>query len=602
MKIPGKFMFLNVVMAVAFVAAVLCVGPSSAQSPKTQDISGQWQGTLHLEGGPNLRVVFVIAKGDSGDWSATFYSIDQAPIGVPSTSLTLEGSEVKFSAEAPPHVSFVETLSADGTRMKGTWSGVHTVPLELQRATKETAWPLPDPNFGHKLIPLDPKVFDSYVGRYQMGPDFVVTVSREGDHFYTQATGQDRFELFPSGEKEFFARIGPIAVSFNTDDHGNATEMVIHQGDRESPPGKRIAERNPADISAQCVAIDSMMAAEYSKHSIGSVTIGVVYKNQLIWTKSYGNADMEKKIPADKDTVYRIGSITKMFTAVMLEQLADAGKVHLSDPVEKYFPEVNTVQGRFPSAPPITLIELATHTSGMDREPGDTEKYLQGAVSDWEKTLIAALPHTRFAFEPGTRYFYSNIGFATLGAALSRAADEPYLQYVPKHIFEPLGMTHTALDLNPVILPHLSKGYQINGAKIDADTPLKENQNGRGYKIPNGAIYTTVGDLARFSSFLMGQGPETVLKADVLRRSLSQLAVQANYELSEGYILGGTLTRRDNYTAFGHSGAVDGYQAGLYVNREASVGVIVLSNALGNNAVNTADLALKWLDMLSKPK
>jgi CubicO group peptidase (beta-lactamase class C family) len=602
MKTTRKMVLRNFVVAIAFLAAVLSASSAYAQSAQTRDITGQWQGTLHISDGPELRVVIVITKGDSGGWSATFYSIDQNPIGITDTSLTLEGSDFKFSANAPPGLSYAGTLSADGTSIKGTWSGVHSLPLELRRATKETAWPLPDPNFGHKLIPLDPQTLDRYVGRYQLSPDFVVTMSREGSHFYMQATGQDRFELFPFGEKQFFARIGPIEVWFDTDDHGAATGMVIHQGGMASPPGKRIPERSTADITAQCAAIDSMVAAEYAKHPIGSVTIGVVYKNQLVWTKSYGNADMEKKLPADKDTVYRIGSITKMFTAVMLEQLVDAGKVHLSDPVEKYFPEVNTVQARFSNAPPITLIQLATHTSGMDREPADADKYVQGAVSDWQKTLIVALTRTRFAFEPGTHYFYSNIGFATLGAALSRASGEAYLDYVPKHIFEPLGMTHTSLELNPVILPHLSKGYQINGPKIDADTPQRENENGRGYKVPNGAIYTTVGDLARFSSFLMGQGPDSVLKAAVLQRNLSQLAVQSNYQLSEGYVLGGMLTRRDNYTAFGHGGAVDGYQAGLYVNREASVGVIVLANALGSNAVNTAELALRSLDMLSKPK
>jgi hypothetical protein len=194
MKITRKMVLRNVVIAIAFIAAILSTRSAYAQSAQTRDISGQWQGTLHVEdSGLNLRIVFVIAKGDSGGWSTTFYSLDQSPIGVTSTSLTLQGSDVKFSADVPPGLSFVGTLSADGSSMKGTWTGVHTLPLELQRATKETAWPLPDPNFGHKLIPSDPQILDRYVGRYQIGPDFVVTMSREGDHFYTQATGQDRF-------------------------------------------------------------------------------------------------------------------------------------------------------------------------------------------------------------------------------------------------------------------------------------------------------------------------------------------------------------------------------------------------------------------------
>jgi CubicO group peptidase (beta-lactamase class C family) len=342
-----------------------------------------------------------------------------------------------------------------------------------------------------------------------------------------------------------------------------------------------------------------MASADFAKSAIGSVTIGVVSGNQLIWTKSYGDSDMEKHLPADQGTVYRIGSITKMFTAVMLEQLADAGKVHLSDPVEKYFPEVNTVQGRYSGAPPITLIQLATHTSGLGQEPDDMTRYVKGPIADWEKTLIAALPHLHYVFEPGTRYAYSNIGYATLGAALSRAAGESYLQYLPKHIFEPLDMTHTALESNPEIQPHLSKGYLVAKDKIDAGTPLREHQ-GRGYKVPNGAIYTTVGDLASFSSFLMGNGPTRVLKTASLEHYLHEVEVPSDMQLTYGYGLGFEVLRRDHYVAFGHSGDLPGYQAALYINREQGVGVIVLANAVGPRSVDTEELALSALDLVSK--
>jgi CubicO group peptidase (beta-lactamase class C family) len=300
------------------------------------------------------------------------------------------------------------------------------------------------------------------------------------------------------------------------------------------------------------VEVDSKIAADFARRPIGSVTAGVVVDKQLIWSKSYGNADMEKKISADADTVYRIGSITKMFTALMLEQLVDAGKVHLSDPVEKYFPEIRAVQGRFSDAPPITLIQLATHTSGLGREPDNVETYVTGAVADWEKTLIAALTHLRYQFAPGTRFFYSNIGYAILGAALARAAGELYLDYVPKHTFQPLGMTNSALDRNAQMLPHLAKGYQLlgPGGAVDSETPQREHETGRGYKVPNGAIYTTVGDLARFASFLMEQGPETVLKTASLDRFQRLFAVPADIGLTSRYGIGFHVDRRNNYVAF----------------------------------------------------
>jgi len=353
-----------------------------------------------------------------------------------------------------------------------------------------------------------------------------------------------------------------------------------------------------ASLRPHFAEIDSLVAAELAKRPVGSVTAGVVSGKDLVWSKSYGDADTEKKMPADTDTVYRIGSISKMFTALMLEQVVEANKVRLSDPVEKYFPEIKLVQDRFPNAPAITLIQLATHTSGLGREPDNTETYVTGAVADWEKTLIAAVPHTHYILEPGTRYSYSNIGYAVLGAALARAAGEPYVEYVPKHIFQPLGMTHSALERNSQMMAHLSKGYQLMGPNgtVDSATAQREHETGRGYKVPNGAIYTTVGDLARFASFLMGQGPESVLKTASLERFQLQSIVPANIGLTSGYGIGFDVERRDNYVAFGHGGAVAGYTADLLMNRKTGVGVIVLSNG----AVNPSIVARQALDLLSK--
>jgi len=354
-----------------------------------------------------------------------------------------------------------------------------------------------------------------------------------------------------------------------------------------------------ADLTTHFPEIDSLAAAEFGKQSAGSVTVGIVSGSKLVWSKSHGEANMETKTAADADTVYRIGSITKMFTALMLEQLVEAGKVHLSDPVEKYFPEISSVKNRFPDAPPITLIQLATHTAGLEREPDDTATYVTGAVKDWEKTLVAALPHTRYILEPGTRFSYSNIGYAILGAALERAAGEPYVDYVPKHIFEPLGMTHSALESNAQVAAHLAKGYVMGRAgKVDADPAQRENETGRGYKVPNGAIYTTVGDLARFASFLMGQGPETVLKTSTLEKFQLQTIVPGDLALTTGYGVGFETERRKNYTAFGHNGGVAGYTAELLMNRKAGVGVIVLSSG----SANPVTVAQEALDILSEAK
>ncbi len=350
------------------------------------------------------------------------------------------------------------------------------------------------------------------------------------------------------------------------------------------------------DLRGAIEQVDALAAAEFARDNRGSVTIGVVSGAELVWTKSYGYADMEKKTPATKDTVYRIGSITKQFTGLMLLQLVEAGKARLSDPVEKYFPEVNKAQGRFAGAPPITLVQLAAHTSGLGREPADLQTYLKGPVSEWEKVMIAALPRTKYDFEPGARFHYSNIGYAVLGAALSRAAGQPYVEYVSQKIFAPLGMTHTAFEPNEKIKPYLAKGYGVQGEKVDAETPEREHQ-GRGYKAPNGAMYTTIGDLARFLAFELGHGPESVLKKATLEENFKRVN-SASGDLTSGYGIGFSVERHGSLIAYGHGGSVAGYLAGAFVDRASGVGVIVLRN-VGGGPFNISGLVMRSLETLA---
>jgi CubicO group peptidase (beta-lactamase class C family) len=165
-----------------------------------------------------------------------------------------------------------------------------------------------------------------------------------------------------------------------------------------------------------------MAAPQYARDSIASLTIGVVTRQGLVWTRTYGFADMATRRPAERGSVYRIGSITKMFTGLMLHQLVAAGKVRLSDPAERYYPEIREVQGYSGLTAPITMLQLGTMTSGLAREPKQEGPFWTGPVSRWDSVLHLALSHTEIQYQPGTRFSYSNIGYAILGATLARAA------------------------------------------------------------------------------------------------------------------------------------------------------------------------------------
>jgi D-alanyl-D-alanine carboxypeptidase len=336
-----------------------------------------------------------------------------------------------------------------------------------------------------------------------------------------------------------------------------------------------------------------------AKENLGSVTIGVVSGPDLIWTRSYGFADMEKKRMATKNSVYRIGSITKQFTGFTLLQLAEREKLRLGHPVEKYFPEVNKVQGRIQGAPPITLVQLATMTSGLAREPEDLPTYLKGSVSEWESVLVAALPRTRYEHDPDTVYQYSNIGYAILGAALARAAGQSFVDYVRENFFLPLGMESTAFEPNPKIQEHITKGYAIrDDGKVDWETPSKEHR-GRGYKVPNGAIYTTVGNLAKFVAFELSEGPESVLTHKALEENFDRVN-SADGDLSSGYGIGFRVSRHGGKVFHGHGGSVAGYRASALFHRASKTGVIVLRNVGGG--FNVSDLARRALTEVATAK
>ena len=341
-------------------------------------------------------------------------------------------------------------------------------------------------------------------------------------------------------------------------------------------------QKLPDDLQPVIAALDKAAAEMAQDPKVASFTLALVRPSGLIWTKSYGYADIAAKKLATADTVYRAGSITKQFTALMLLQLVHEGKVHLSDPVEKYFPEIHLVQNDYKNAPPITFWQLATHTSGLATEPEPTQAYVKSALADWEKTLIAALPHTKFEYEPGTRFNYSNVGYAVLGAALARAAHQSYIDYVKQKILMPLGMSHSDFVASPEIRLNLAKGYDVLIAgHWDEETPIQE-LDGRGYKVPNGGLFTTVGDLAKFLAFEMLGGPESVLPRKDLEENELRV-ISTDRSMMRGRGLGLTLVSLSGHVFIGHSGGVSGYSATAFFQPEAQTGIIVLRNesALG---------------------
>jgi CubicO group peptidase (beta-lactamase class C family)/pimeloyl-ACP methyl ester carboxylesterase len=280
-------------------------------------------------------------------------------------------------------------------------------------------------------------------------------------------------------------------------------------------------------------------------------TLGVVTRNGLAWSKSYGFADSGRTRPAGVDTEYTIG--TGAFSAIMLLQLVRDSKAHFSDPAEKYVPELKSVRGRYPDAAPVTLMQLALHTSGLDFGPMGASS--NGPAEGWEKSLIAALPSAQYAFEPGTHAAASYIEDAVLALALGRAASRPYAEYVQAKILAPLGMSQSRFP-----------------------------SGGRGV---HPVLQTTMGDLSRFASFLMLGGPESVLSRNELEENYRRVWVGNSVAVPNpgewfgiGYH-GETWTSNHYYFIPSIGSTLPGFDATFWFEPRRHAGVILLHQGPG---------------------
>ena len=256
--------------------------------------------------------------------------------------------------------------------------------------------------------------------------------------------------------------------------------------------------------------------------------------------------------------------------------LAQRGVLALEDPVVKHLPEFARLGGGVPEAQVITLRQLASHTGGLIREP-ELEGAAAGPIAQWEEKVLASIPATKLLGKPGAQYSYSNIGYGILGLAISRAAKEPFTDLVRRLIFEPAGMSSSTFVIAPPLDARLALGYANDeDGNIDASQPAREHA-GRGYKVPNGGVYTSVADLGRFMALMSGALGDDVLSA----ASRAEMMKRQTPAGGDAYGLGFSLGADASGNRFvSHDGGVAGYTAAIVFNPESRTGVVLLRNYL----------------------
>jgi CubicO group peptidase (beta-lactamase class C family) len=281
----------------------------------------------------------------------------------------------------------------------------------------------------------------------------------------------------------------------------------------------------------------------------------------VVWQEALGLADVPGGVEATPDTQYRVGSITKTFTAVSVMQLRDAGELDLDDALSEHVPEAEHGD--------LTLRRMLTHLSGLQREmPGYVWETLD--FPDREG-LVSRLADAERVLRPATRWHYSNLAFALLGEVVARRSGLEYEEYVRDRLLEPLRLKRTTFE---------QTSPAANGYLVDpyADAVRAEQNLIKGSFAAAGSLWSTTGDLARWGTLLVDGGDGVLGRESVEEmRRFHSMADLEQWKL--GWGLGVALMREGDRIFVGHGGAMPGFLAGLAIAPKERSGAVVLVNS-----------------------
>lgn len=342
------------------------------------------------------------------------------------------------------------------------------------------------------------------------------------------------------------------------------------------------------EIGAALSFLEAEIARDISDRASPGISVSIVRDQETIWSQGFGYADLEGRVPASAETVYAVGSITKLFTATMLLQLRDAGKLRLDDAVQDYLPAVR-VPHRHADAPAITFRHLVTHTSGLSKDaPVD-----YWATSNFPpvERLMELMPETEQPYAPATQWKYSNLAIALMGHALSRIAGESWDSYIERHILAPLGMSQTAPRLTDKVRSQTAKGYAR--PMTGWPPPALPHQDLGGISF-GGSLHSSVADMAKFAAEHLSPTPKLLKRSTVQEMQRLQWL---NDDWQTGQGIGWRVHRAaDGTTRIEHGGGVYGFTCKLLLSPSDRLGVAVFTNG------SDGSVGLRWsaraLDLL----
>lgn len=335
-----------------------------------------------------------------------------------------------------------------------------------------------------------------------------------------------------------------------------------------------LPELRQGDQNALKEYASELILDEMEHNNIVGLSAAIIVGDRIVWSKGYGYADRETKKLATPDTIYRVGSISKIPNAIAVMKYEAAAKVDLDAPINNYIPELK-VKSRFATEPAFTPHQLMTHHSGL---PSDIVKGMWGDKPAPYQSVVSLLSEEYLAYPPRTIHSYSNLGAGLLGVMLERVSGMEYEAVMQESVLEPLEMVNSSYNLQPHIERKLSKGYNKKG-QLEKDVAIRD--------VPAGNLYTSANDLGKMMIMLLNDGVyggrevlPSVLVSEMFKAQNEEVLLDGNFKIGyEFFLKNPTLAYvGDDFTHSGHMYLFHGNVMGV---KKDKIAVVVLANSAG---------------------
>ena len=315
---------------------------------------------------------------------------------------------------------------------------------------------------------------------------------------------------------------------------------------------------------------------EIKDKNLNAISIAIIKQNDFFWAAGFGFIDKEKKIKADENTIYRVGSVSKLFTDIAIMKKRESGDIDIDLPIQNYLPKFNPEN--IYNDEPITLRQLMSHRAGILREPAYGNYFSDNETS--LKKTVESVNNSSLIHPPGTITKYSNAGIAVVGYTLEKVFQKPYIEFMQENILTPLGMNDSSFKFK-------------NSMSLNLAEATMWSYDGRSFKaprfelgmVPAGSLYSSVTDLAKFVNMIFSDGSINGKKFVHPNTLTEMFTPQFTTSKMNGYGIGFRISKHNSYKMISHGGAIYGYSTQLSALPEPKIGVVVASSVDISNSI-----------------